>query len=99
MMNDFLIAVYSGLIQTTWIEAVAVVMGIVSVWYSRKENILVFPIGKTSMFSFRLYQTDTMPMTTATASIHVVCIKPLYTAIKKSFIIRMLSFFLIVIPF
>jgi nicotinamide mononucleotide transporter len=44
-MNDFLIAVYRGLLATTWIEAIAVVMGIVSVWYSRKENILVFPTG------------------------------------------------------
>ncbi len=44
-MNDFFIAVYNGLLQTTWIEAVAVFMGIVSVWYSRKENILVFPTG------------------------------------------------------
>ncbi len=44
-MNDFFVAVYNGLIQTTWIEAIAVVMGIVSVWYSRKENILVFPTG------------------------------------------------------
>jgi nicotinamide mononucleotide transporter len=44
-MNDFFIAVYNGLIQTTWIEAIAVIMGIVSVWYSRKENILVFPTG------------------------------------------------------
>lgn len=44
-MNDFLTAVYNGLLQTTWIEAIAVIMGIVSVWYSRKENILVFPTG------------------------------------------------------
>ena len=44
-MNDFLIAVYNGLLATTWIEAIAVLMGIVSVWYSRKENILVFPTG------------------------------------------------------
>lgn len=44
-MNDFFIAVYNGLLQTTWLEAIAVVMGIVSVWYSRKENILVFPTG------------------------------------------------------
>jgi nicotinamide mononucleotide transporter len=44
-MNDFLIAVYNGLLATTWIEAIAVIMGIVSVWYSRKENILVFPTG------------------------------------------------------
>ena len=44
-MNEFFIAVYNGLIQTTRIEAIAVIMGIVSVWYSRKENILVFPTG------------------------------------------------------
>jgi len=44
-MNDFFIAVYKGLLQTTWIEGIAVIMGIVSVWYSRKENILVFPTG------------------------------------------------------
>lgn len=44
-MNDFLIDVYRGLLATTWIETIAVVMGIVSVWYSRKENILVFPTG------------------------------------------------------
>jgi len=28
-----------------WIEITAVVFGIVSVWYARKENILVFPFG------------------------------------------------------
>jgi hypothetical protein len=27
-MNDFFVAVYNGLIQTTWIEAIAVVMGL-----------------------------------------------------------------------
>ena len=31
--------------QTTWLEFVAVIFGIASVWYSRKENILVYPIG------------------------------------------------------
>jgi nicotinamide mononucleotide transporter len=34
-----------GLRQTTWLEAVAVIAGIVSVYYSRLENILVYPIG------------------------------------------------------
>ena len=38
-------SIYNGLVQTTWIEAIAVISGIVSVWYSRKENILVFPTG------------------------------------------------------
>jgi nicotinamide mononucleotide transporter len=57
-MNEFFIAVYNGLIQTTWIEAVAVIMGIVSVWYSRKENILVFPTGiiNTSLFIYLSYK-------------------------------------------
>lgn len=35
----------SGLQQTTLLEAVAVVSGIASVWFSRKENILVYPVG------------------------------------------------------
>jgi nicotinamide mononucleotide transporter len=34
-----------GLYQTTWQEFVAVVFGIASVLYSRKENILVYPTG------------------------------------------------------
>jgi nicotinamide mononucleotide transporter len=44
-MSDLLESIYNGLIQTTPIEAIAVIMGIVSVWYSRKENILVYPTG------------------------------------------------------
>jgi nicotinamide mononucleotide transporter len=35
----------SGLQQTSPIEFVAVVAGIVGVWFGRKENILVYPIG------------------------------------------------------
>ena len=38
----------TGMIQTSLLEYVAVVAGIVSVWYSRKENILVYPIGLIS---------------------------------------------------
>jgi nicotinamide mononucleotide transporter len=44
-MPSLLESIYNGLVQTTWIEAIAVISGIVSVWYSRKENILVFPTG------------------------------------------------------
>lgn len=38
----------SGLKATTWPEYLAVVSGIVSVWFSRKENILVYPVGLVS---------------------------------------------------
>jgi nicotinamide mononucleotide transporter len=35
----------TGIANTTWYEYVAVFAGIASVWYSRAENILVYPIG------------------------------------------------------
>jgi nicotinamide mononucleotide transporter len=35
----------SGMKQTTLLEYVAVFFGIASVWFSKKENILVFPVG------------------------------------------------------
>ena len=34
-----------GMKATTWLEYVAVFFGIASVWFSRKENILVYPVG------------------------------------------------------
>lgn len=44
-MPPILASIYNGLIHTSWLEAIAVISGIVSVWYSRKENVLVFPTG------------------------------------------------------
>lgn len=45
-----------------WIEFIAALLGIVSVWYARKENILVFPFGIINVaiyvyicFAARLY--------------------------------------------
>jgi nicotinamide mononucleotide transporter len=35
----------AGMKQTGWLEYIAVFAGIISVWYSRKENILVYPTG------------------------------------------------------
>lgn len=34
-----------GLVQTRWYEFVAVLAGIASVWFSSRENILVYPVG------------------------------------------------------
>lgn len=34
-----------GMKQTTWMEYIAVFAGIASVWFSRIENILVYPVG------------------------------------------------------
>jgi len=44
-MTNLLQSIYEGLMHTGWVEGVAVIAGIVSVWYSRKENILVYPTG------------------------------------------------------
>ncbi|HMK02821.1 MAG TPA: nicotinamide riboside transporter PnuC [Ferruginibacter sp.] len=35
----------TGMYNTTWYEYLAVFAGILSVWYSRAENILVYPVG------------------------------------------------------
>ena len=44
-MQPLIQSIYNGLLQTTWLEMVAVFSGIASVWYSRKENVLVYPVG------------------------------------------------------
>lgn len=51
-------SIYEGLLNTGWVEAIAVIAGIVSVWYSRKENILVFPTGliNTTLYIYLSYK-------------------------------------------
>ncbi len=52
--TEFLHQLITGLQQTTVLEFIAVIAGIASVWYSRKENILVYPIGliNTSIYIY-----------------------------------------------
>jgi nicotinamide mononucleotide transporter len=40
------------LLQTTWLEALAVITGIGSVWFSRQESILVYPVGIVSVLIY-----------------------------------------------
>lgn len=44
-MQDIFQQFLDGLIKTSLLEFIAVITGIASVWFSRKENILVFPVG------------------------------------------------------
>jgi nicotinamide mononucleotide transporter len=44
-MQDFVHEFLEGLRQTTALEYIAVITGIASVWFSKKENILVYPVG------------------------------------------------------
>jgi nicotinamide mononucleotide transporter len=41
-----------GILQMTLLEATAVLFGLLSVWYSRLENILVFPTGIVSVLIY-----------------------------------------------
>lgn len=43
---------YQNLLNSTWIEIVAVIFGLLSVWYCKKENILVYPTGIVSVLIY-----------------------------------------------
>ena len=44
-MPEILNQLYSNILDTSWLEVVAVIFGILSVWFARKENIWVYPTG------------------------------------------------------
>ncbi|MFY0599408.1 MAG: nicotinamide mononucleotide transporter [Cyclobacteriaceae bacterium] len=44
-MYEIISELLSQASQTTWLEAIAVFFGLASVWYSKEENILVYPTG------------------------------------------------------
>jgi nicotinamide mononucleotide transporter len=51
-MQQIISQFLEGIHQTTWFEFIAVVTGIASVIFSRKENILVYPVGMVSTAIF-----------------------------------------------
>lgn len=51
-MNEFFSQLLEQMYQTTWLEAVAVFFGLLSVWYSKQENILVYPTGIVSVLIY-----------------------------------------------
>jgi nicotinamide mononucleotide transporter len=62
MLLSIFQTLYENILDSSWIEAVAVVTGLASVWYAKKENILVYPVGIVSVliyvyicFSVKLY--------------------------------------------
>ena len=58
-MFDYLFAQYKGYpIHEVYLELIAVFFGLYSVWYAKKDNILVFPTGliSTSIYAYLLWQ-------------------------------------------
>lgn len=61
-MEYIIDGIINGIIQTTLLEWIAVTTGLMSVWFSMKENILVYPFGIISVliyvylaFVYKLY--------------------------------------------
>lgn len=44
-MQHVLYQLYANILDTSWLEVLAVIFGILSVWFARKENIWVYPTG------------------------------------------------------
>jgi nicotinamide mononucleotide transporter len=53
-MQQIISQFFTDIHQTSWLEFIAVITGIASVIYSRKENILVYPVGMVSTGIFVL---------------------------------------------
>ena len=51
-MLEFWNLLLENLRDSTWLEAVAAILGIASVWYARRENILVYPTGIVSVLIY-----------------------------------------------
>ncbi len=61
-MKEFFDVLWEQFLQLNGLEAIAVIFGLLSVWFSMKENILVYPTGIISVviyiyitFNYKLY--------------------------------------------
>ncbi len=48
LLNGFFQLFYENMMESSWLELVAVVFGILSVWFARQANLLVYPTGIVS---------------------------------------------------
>ena len=52
ILLSILQSLYENILASTWLEAVAVIFGLLSVWFAWKENILVYPTGIISVLIY-----------------------------------------------
>ena len=57
-LPEFFEQFIAGIKNTSFLEFIAVVTGIVSVWFSKKENILVYPIGLANTIIYIYLSTN-----------------------------------------
>jgi nicotinamide mononucleotide transporter len=51
-MNSFFEVLVQNILSSTWLEIIAAFFGLVSVWYAKKANILVYPTGIVSVLLY-----------------------------------------------
>ncbi|UBM63109.1 nicotinamide riboside transporter PnuC [Candidatus Sulfidibacterium hydrothermale] len=51
-IHYYLQLLYQNIMDSSWLEIVAAALGILSVWYARKANILVYPTGIVSVLIY-----------------------------------------------
>lgn len=51
-MMDLINDLYQNIRDTSWLEFIAVAFGLLSVWFAKKENILVYPTGIVNVLIF-----------------------------------------------
>jgi len=51
-ISTFFDTFYQNILSTSWLEIVAVVFGLLSVWYAKRANILVYPTGIISVLIY-----------------------------------------------
>ena len=90
MFQHFFDQFITGLQQTTWLEYIAVVAGIISVWYSKKENILVYPIGlvNTIIYVYLSFKYHLIGEATVNFYYTVVSIYGWYLWAKKDAVLK-----------
>ncbi len=49
ILSTFFDIFWHNVLQTSWLEIIAVIFGLASVWYARQANILVYPTGIVSV--------------------------------------------------
>lgn len=62
LISSFFELFWQNILETTWLEVIAVIFGLLSVWYAKKANLLVYPTGIVSVliyvyicFNFQLF--------------------------------------------
>jgi len=61
LLDSFFQLFYENVMATTWLELIAVFFGIISVWFARQANLLVYPTGIISTVIY-MYITFTIQL-------------------------------------